>query len=268
MLNGGGGADTLTGGNGGDTASYANDTVGVVVQLATGFTAGGEAAGDVLIEIESVTGGSGNDELMGDIGSNVLNGGAGDDAIGGGEGSDTVIGGAGGDTMDGGDGIDLLSYATSKLGVSVDMGLGNGTASSGDGTGDTFTNFENVLGSPVGDFIKGDQHANVLFGGRGADVLDGAGGNDRLVGGEQDDVFRYGSGGWHDTIVDFNANFGVNEFIELYMGSAFDTFAEVMAVAVSFGSSGQHTSFAFSPTESLTLLNVSKALLTESDFQF
>ncbi len=268
ILMGGAGADTLIGGFGGDTASYAQDTVGVVVQLSTGFAVGGEAEGDVLTSIESVIGGSGNDELVGDSQSNVLTGGAGDDTINGGEGDDTVSGGMGADSMDGGDGVDLLSYAGSSVGVGVQMNLGNGTGYLGDGAGDTFINFENVLGSSHGDFIQGDQHANRLMGGGGSDVLDGGGGNDRLTGGDGDDVFRYLAGGWHDTIIDFDMRFGSLESIELTMGAAFDTFAEVLAAASSFGASGQHTVISFSSTETLTLLNVSKASLTADKFQF
>ena len=58
VLDGGTGADNLRGGAGRDTASYANAAAGVTVSLAAGTGTVGEAAGDVLTEIENVTGSS------------------------------------------------------------------------------------------------------------------------------------------------------------------------------------------------------------------
>ena len=94
VLIGGAGADILDGGDGIDTADYSGDVTGVVVNLETGlgFGSGGDAAeGDTLIDIENVTGGSGDDILTGDGGDNVLTGGSGDDIIIGGAGQDTTI---------------------------------------------------------------------------------------------------------------------------------------------------------------------------------
>ncbi|WP_419737540.1 hypothetical protein [Pseudomonas sp. COR18] len=63
MLDGGAGADVLNGGAGTDTASYANSTAGVTVNLVTGTGVGGDAQGDTLMGIESVVGSAFNDTL-------------------------------------------------------------------------------------------------------------------------------------------------------------------------------------------------------------
>jgi Ca2+-binding RTX toxin-like protein len=65
---------------------------------------------------DTLTGGSGNDDLRGDAGDDILSGlggndsllgGAGDDALTGGSGDDTLIGGAGNDFVDGDQGTDV-----------------------------------------------------------------------------------------------------------------------------------------------------------------
>ena len=88
---GGGGKDTLTGGNGADLllAQSNNDTL---------------------------TGGDGNDLLCGDSGSDTLSGGAGDDSLGGGSGSDRLTGGSGADRFSGGSGTDTATDFTATEG--------------------------------------------------------------------------------------------------------------------------------------------------------
>ena len=53
---GGTGADALNGGIGTDTASYWDSTAGIVVSLAAGEGAGGDAEGDTYASIEQVVG--------------------------------------------------------------------------------------------------------------------------------------------------------------------------------------------------------------------
>ena len=67
-LIGGLGNDTLTGGTGVDTVSYAGETDAMFVNLATGSAERGSAANpvkDVLVTIENVVGGSGDDSITG-----------------------------------------------------------------------------------------------------------------------------------------------------------------------------------------------------------
>ncbi len=108
VLEGGGGADILDGGAGTDTASYAGSSAGVTVDLGAGTASGGDAQGDVLSNIENLTGSAYADTLTGDTGANVLDGGAGDDTLYGGAGDDSLRGGLGDDTAWGGDGADTF----------------------------------------------------------------------------------------------------------------------------------------------------------------
>jgi len=108
LLIGGAGADTLNGGNGNDTASYQGSNAAVSVNLTTGATSGGDAAGDVLSSIENLTGSSHNDRLYGDAGDNLINGGAGNDLIYGYAGNDILDSRTGRDTAYGGDGNDTF----------------------------------------------------------------------------------------------------------------------------------------------------------------
>jgi Ca2+-binding RTX toxin-like protein len=98
-LEGGAGADVIAGSWGVDTASYATSNSGVKVNLETGLAAGGHAQGDVLSEIENLTGSAFGDRLTGSGGDNVIHGGNGDDTIRAGAGADQVWGGAGDDTF-------------------------------------------------------------------------------------------------------------------------------------------------------------------------
>jgi Ca2+-binding RTX toxin-like protein len=105
QISGGGGADTLAY----DAAVTYSARVNLISGTAT--RTGGVNA------IENVTGGGGNDVLIGDGNANALSGGAGKDAmtggggadaLSGGGGNDVLLGGAGADALDGGDGDDLL----------------------------------------------------------------------------------------------------------------------------------------------------------------
>src|SRR6185295_18020201 len=79
-----------------DTASYAEESDAIFVDLAAGTARRGSAAApieDTLAAIENVTGGSGGDTLSGNGGANTLDGGAGNDSL-------NITGTAGADTLD------------------------------------------------------------------------------------------------------------------------------------------------------------------------
>jgi len=107
-LKGGEGADALDGAGGTDTAVYSGSAAKVFVNLLTGVTGGGDAAGDVLAGIENLTGSSQGDTLTGNGDANRLEGSGGDDLLIGAAGTDTLIGGAGADTLTGAAGADSL----------------------------------------------------------------------------------------------------------------------------------------------------------------
>ncbi|WP_395681461.1 beta strand repeat-containing protein [Inquilinus sp.] len=96
-LRGGAGADRLDGGASFDTADYADSTVGVTVNLATGTGSSGTAYGDTLVSIEAVTGSAYADALVGSDAANWLFGEAGDDVLRGLGGKDLLRGDAGAD---------------------------------------------------------------------------------------------------------------------------------------------------------------------------
>src|SRR6185503_10846606 len=96
----------------------------------------GDAAGDVYDGIENLTGGAGNDTLVGDGNANRLNGGLGNDLL---------IGGGGADAFVGGDGTDTVSYANATTGVTAS--LATPASNTGDALGDTYNTIENLTGS-------------------------------------------------------------------------------------------------------------------------
>ncbi|BCH57605.1 hypothetical protein RvVAR0630_02290 [Agrobacterium vitis] len=214
-LDGGAGADVLKGGSGSDTASYGGSAA-VNVNLKTGITSGGDAAGDTFDSIENLTGSGYNDTLTGDDGNNVLNGGSGSDTLAGGEGDDTIYGGNDGDTLVGGEGDDTLyggndgdtlvggrgadtliggdgtatdtaSYASSSAAVQIN--LVTDVFTGGDAEGDTLTSIEWIAGSDFNDTFTASNFI-ILAGGKGDDtyvvgsnvtISEGAGGGSDTV---------------------------------------------------------------------------------------
>jgi Ca2+-binding RTX toxin-like protein len=179
------GANTLDGNGGTDTVSYANSTAGVTMTLngASNSTAGvgGDAAGDVLVNVENLIGGSGDDILTGDNNINVLDGGTGNDTLYSIGSNDTLIGGAGADSLDGSGGTS--SWASYQTSADVVANLGNAALNTGDAVGDTYANIQNLIGGSGNNTLTGDSSDNTIYGGAGNDVLDGGGGNDVLDGG-------------------------------------------------------------------------------------
>ena len=165
VLEGLAGGDVLDGRGGSDTASYVGSDAGVSVNLRTGATFGGHAAGDTLMGIENVTGSRFDDVLTASAAANAFDGGA---------------------------GTDRVSYAGATAGVEINLALGRGF--DGDAAGDTYANIENAEGGAGDDVLVGDAGANVLSGGDGADTLRGGGGGDRLQGGLGNDTYSFGQG--------------------------------------------------------------------------
>ncbi|WP_295403352.1 calcium-binding protein [uncultured Thiocystis sp.] len=111
VIEGGDGNDTLIGGLGTDTLSYASATADVNVNLALTAIQNTAGAGrDLVTGFESLTGSGFNDSLRGTAAANVINGLAGDDTIFGLGGNDTITGGQGVDVLSGGLGRDVFVY--------------------------------------------------------------------------------------------------------------------------------------------------------------
>ncbi|QQS10754.1 MAG: hypothetical protein IPK81_14025 [Rhodospirillales bacterium] len=267
LLNGGVGDDTLKGGIGNDTlngadgldiVSLADKTATLVVALApqisgttvynvvglddtvtgTVWTVDdfrttvdlGSGEAEVLIDVEGLVGGTGNDTFYGTSGGDILEGGAGADVLYGGfwrpatlqdsDGDDVegkVFGGgddvfvgdsSSSDTFYGGDdtafggltfygGEDTADYH--KLTAGVTANLTSGTASHGLFTSDKLYGIEHLIGGTGNDALTGSARDNSLSGGAGNDVVSGGDGDDELEGGAGNDSLEGGSG--NDTAI-------------------------------------------------------------------
>ena len=210
-------------------------------------------------------GDAGNDRLYGDAGNDVLEGGDGDDIHSGGLGVDRFVGGAGADVHLGGGSIDTVDYRFASSAVIVDLANG-GTL--GDAAGDTYFGVERVLGSTHDDIIIGASSSDNLHGREGNDYIYGGDkGNDSLFGEAGDDSFGYHTAtGGKDQINDYMAGALGNEVIYILGGDpAFDSFAEVMAVATDVGG---NTVFNFGGRNTLTIIGRQISDFDINDFDF
>ena len=125
---GGGGADTITGGAGADfvelfrgtnsidggggfnTLSFADSDLGITVDLGAG-AATNAVQSDTIKNIQEVIGSNSNNILIAGSAAATLVAGSAHDVLTGGAGGDTLVAGAGGDTMSGGGGANTFIYA-------------------------------------------------------------------------------------------------------------------------------------------------------------
>ena len=238
-------ADDIDGGegvnDGSDTVSYEKSIKGVQVNLstttaqpATGAynTDDNFAKGDILTNIENVTGSRYDDELTGGVSgndnnaANVIEGGPGNDDLTGGGGNDIFkfASGDGNDTIadfTSGDKIDLSAFTAiasledldGKINVrsnsytEIDLPGGGRITLTGITTAlddDDFIFYTSVInGSSGNNTLKGDRRGNEInagagndqvFGNGGRDTLKGEAGNDTMYGGADNDTLNGGPG--------------------------------------------------------------------------
>ncbi|MEH6646638.1 calcium-binding protein [Sulfitobacter sp.] len=190
-LSGDAGADQLNGGAGRDIAVYASSTSGVTVNLETNVNTGGDAEGDTLTGIVSVTASDHDDVITGNARVNLLTGRVGNDTLSGADGNDVLNGGAGADVLNGGNGVDTAKYTASSA---VVINLETGEATGGEAEGDSLSGIERIAGSKFADVLTGDSMNNLLLGDAGDDTLNGGEGHDVLIGGVGADVLNGGDG--------------------------------------------------------------------------
>ncbi|WP_407492434.1 Hint domain-containing protein [Pseudooceanicola sp. MF1-13] len=189
------GADTVTGGAGGDTIYGREGGDQISTNGGADEVFGGQGS-------DTIYGGAGVDTLTGDTGDDFLYGGAGGDTLSGGLGNDSMFGGSGDDTMLGGQGADTLNG---------DAGGDSLLAGSGD---------DRVFGGAGSDTVAAGAGADSVEGGSGDDVLNGGAGADTIYGGQGNDSITTTSG--DDTIYgqsgdDFVTLLGSNNYA-LYGG--------------------------------------------------
>jgi serralysin len=150
-----------------------------------------------------VTGGSGLDRLYGGAGNDMLTGGGDSDVLNGGDGADTLKGGTGDDTYEidafdiiienVGEGTDTVSTVSSyALGANLENLTLTGTAAA-DGTGNGQANV--LIGNSAANVLVGLSGDDILSGNDGNDILDGGDGNDTLYGGLGTDTATYALAG-------------------------------------------------------------------------
>ncbi|HEY2071489.1 MAG TPA: calcium-binding protein [Rhizomicrobium sp.] len=191
FFRGGAGDDYIDGGAGKNRATFSDHAAGVTVSLLQEGHAQNTGDGnDTLINIQDLSGTSGNDVLTGDNNANWLWGEGGNDTISGGGGNDLIqvgelaTGVIGTDVADGGAAHNTLDFDANQsntIGVTFSLAL-EGTQQATGVDMLTATNFIDVMGSQGDDILTGDANANTLYGAEGSDTLTGGAGNDVLYG--------------------------------------------------------------------------------------
>lgn len=263
VLSGGLGDDTLNGGSGADRVAETRD--GNMDLSNTALSIGTER--DALISIETATltggagdntldatdfalggvvlsGGGGNDTLLGSPGDDVLDGGAGDDRLSGGLGDDVYLfdlsGAVGTDTVTeaAGGGTDALDYsALTNSARGLTVRLNQSTAQTVAVAGANVLQRLILSGADVVEKLIGGAGDDLLVGNTLANTLEGRGGNDTLRGGEGDDVL-IGNQGDDTYKFDADNSLGHDQIIEALEGGGMDVldFTETSAsVSVDLG---------------------------------
>jgi Ca2+-binding RTX toxin-like protein len=150
VLRGGTGADTIDGGAGYNTLSYEGSSVGVRVDLQTGRGNFGDAAEDVISNIQRVIGSSQADQIYGGAQDERFSGGAGSDTIMGNGGNDRLTGGAGADTFifDAATGFDRITD------FSLDDRIALGGGAWGEANMGDVQRFMELYAHQVGSFVE------------------------------------------------------------------------------------------------------------------
>ena len=227
---------TVTAGAG--CASVDSNTATCAAAGVTGITANAGNLNDLIWvtapTASNLTGGDGNDTVIGHNAADVLIGCVGDDTLIGGAGADqlfdgffnctgggndTFDGGTGNDGMFGGTGTDTATYAgrTAAVNVVLDGIANDGEAGEGDSISTDIENViggsgaDNLTGSPAANTLRGENGDDVLvgerpgdedpetgddsiLGGNGSDALAGGGGDNQIIGGAGNDVLHGGLG--------------------------------------------------------------------------
>jgi Ca2+-binding RTX toxin-like protein len=191
----------------------------------TGVTVSGGAGSDTLdfsattlIGISGISGGAGNDTIIGSAADDTIIGGAGNDKLNGGEGSDIYKVGVGGgiDTYadTGTAGVDTILATADKavIGIksgfnlassgieAIDAGGHAGVTITGGSSDDTF-DFTGITLTGIA-AINGNSGKDTIIGSGADDVINGGQGNDTVNGAEGSDTYKVGTGSGLDSYGD------------------------------------------------------------------
>ncbi|MBS7542268.1 M10 family metallopeptidase C-terminal domain-containing protein [Ancylobacter oerskovii] len=299
VLNGGAGADTMTGLAGND--GYVVDHLGDIIVEAAGEgtdIAYVRVSGYVLpanVERARVEEGFGNIEVWGNSGANLMGGNAGNDTLHGGAGADELYGNAGNDRLDGGTGADAMIGGLGNDTYVVDSLSDVVFEKPGEGTDTLWTSvnrgldadFENIVlfgtatdagGNSKANIVTGNELGNNLYGGGGSDSLYGKNGNDRLFGEAGNDYMTggrgtdayYGGAGYDYAIIETGG--GVDYFVDWNVAQdrvAFDSdiFSSIGAVLTAALQSGTDVVI-WDGADGIVLQNAKLTELTTSNFIF
>ncbi|WP_415896380.1 calcium-binding protein [Neptuniibacter sp. QD57_21] len=206
IIHAGSGLDTLEGGVGADVLSGGEDDDVIYANTQSDLTSILQANGQNSAAVTDwLSGGAGNDLLVGDQATNGIAGGEGDDTIYGGGGRDFIHADSGAVAYDG-DWLveDINGYTLRTQGSWNVVQYGNDTIFAGSGDdfvsgqgGDDFINGgegnDELLGDDLittasGNIVEGSAHGeDYIVGGAGDDSIYGGGRADTLEGGEGDD---------------------------------------------------------------------------------
>ena len=178
----------------------------------------------------TLTGGSGDDEIYGASGKDILNGGAGDDMLDGASGEDILNGGDGEDTLYGQSQNDTLNGGAGNDTLYGDTGDDTLNGDQGDDLLFGGSNKDTLNGGAGNDQLSGDGGQDELDGGSGDDTLTGGLGHDLLTGGAGIDTFVWTANDTNgtDTITDFNANEDKLDLSDLLQGESENTLGDYL----------------------------------------
>jgi len=238
-----GGVTTIVDGGGIDAIRVTQSTTAWTIDLGGGTASSvGTSASFAADTIENAVGSIQADVLIAaSIGSDLA-GNSGNDMLVGGTSDDTLTGDDGDDIISGGSGMDLVYYAGSEAGVTVDLSITSQQDTVGAGL-DTITGVENLGGSGFADTLTGDGNANRIDAGNGNDIVKGGGGNDVLAGNAGNDSLDGGSG--DDVLTGSAGNDvligGAGIDMARYLGAAGVTVSLAITTAQNTGSVGIDT---------------------------
>ena len=136
--------------------------------------------GPLRYRYSSLSGGNGDDVIVGGPRDDDISGSRGNDQLDGAAGDDDLTGDQGADSIRGGPGTDSASWRAQEAPVTVtlDDRPDDGGPGEGDNAG---SDVENLIGGSGPNRLVGSEGPNRLEGGRSSNELLGGGGNDRLV---------------------------------------------------------------------------------------